>query len=291
MRGILPYMVCGAIVTVVGGAFAKSGSHVVTAQMRANALANVDRYEWAADQQQAAIRAAQPYVEMSDEALWRMVPSQWVPRNCGIHNGTGVGCPNCGKEILNVREPQMYMRYAYDRAEHPWKLKCKNCGTLFPSNDYGAFHRSGLDDRGEFDPERADKGLLHNPEHPDPNDPDHMLWVDDGYGLAYSGETLTIIAHYTYSLWRECINATRALAHAWTVTGDPIYAHKAGVLLSRFADIYPNIDYQGFVAANGWGISDGGSKKGHDPRSDLGDADGIEALVGLRRGLRADARG
>lgn len=239
---------------------AKTASHIVTAQMRANALSNVEKFDWAAGQQASAVRAARPYVEMSDEDLWRMLPSQYVPRNCGIHNTAG--CPNCGEEILNVKEPQMYMRYEYDRAAHPWKLKCKNCGTLFPSNDFGAYYRSGLDDRGEFDPERADDSLLFNPEHPDANDPDHRKWVDDGYGLDYDGETLTFIAHYTYYLWRECTDATEKLARAWALTGDPIYAHKAAVLLDRFADLYPNIDYQGFVAANGWGISDGGSHMG-----------------------------
>ncbi len=68
---------------------AKSGSVIVTAQMRANALANVERYDWATAQQQRAISAAARWVEMSDEDLWRMVPSQWVPRNCGVHKTAG----------------------------------------------------------------------------------------------------------------------------------------------------------------------------------------------------------
>ncbi len=260
MRCELIILLMAASLLATSGAFAKTGSHIVTEQMRANALANVERYDWAAAQQQRAIKATQQYVEMTDEQLWRMVPSQYVPRNCGVHNTAG--CPNCGDEILNVKEPQMYMRYAYDSQERPWKLTCKNCGTAFPSNDFGAFYRSGLDERGEFDPERADPSLLHHPDHPDPNDPDHKKWVDDGFGLQSEGETLTIIAHYTYWLWRECMDATRALARAYTLTGDPVYAHKAGVLLDRFADVYPNIDYNGFVAANGWVISDGGSKQG-----------------------------
>ncbi|MFW6438112.1 MAG: heparinase II/III domain-containing protein, partial [Armatimonadota bacterium] len=260
MRFGLLLVLFGATILAAGAAFAKTGSHIITEEMRKNALRNIERYEWAADQQGAAVRAAEPYVEMSDEELWRMLPSQYVPRNCGVHDTAG--CPNCGDEILNVKEPQMYMRYEYDRAANPWKLKCKNCGTLFPSNDFGAYYRSGLDDRGEFDPELADRSLLFNPEHPDPNDPDHTKWVDDGYGLESEGETLTIIAHYTYWLWRECTDAASKLSHAYNLTGDPIYAHKAGVLLDRFADLYPNIDYNGFVAANGWGISDGGSNQG-----------------------------
>ncbi len=237
---------------------AKTGSQIVTAEMRANALGNVEQYEWAKAQQQRAINEAKKYVEMSDEELWRMVPSQWVPRNCGIHQTAG--CPNCGEEIFKVKAVG-YSRYAYNSQEHPWKLQCKNCKTWFPANDYGAYYPSGLDERGEFDPEKADKSLLFNPEHPDANDPDHMKWVDDGFGLKYGEDTLTFIAHYTYWLWCEVSGAAEKLARAYALTSDPLYAHKAAILVDRFADIYPNIDYS-FVARSGFGISDGGSHKG-----------------------------
>ncbi|MFP3904568.1 MAG: hypothetical protein ACLFWB_10045, partial [Armatimonadota bacterium] len=257
----LSVVILGILVMSCGHfTYAKTASHMVTAQMRQNAQSNIEQYDWAQQQRDRAVNAAEKYVQMSDEEVWRMVPSQWVPRNCGIHKTAG--CPNCGDEILNVRQPQMYMRYDYDREEHPWKLKCKNCGTLFPANDYGAYYRSGLDDRGEFDPELADESLLFNPDHPDANDPDHRKWVDDGFGLDYDGETLTFIAHYTYNLWRECNRAAEALARAYALTGDPKYAHKAAILIDRYADVYPNMDYEGFVAKNGWGISDGGSNKG-----------------------------
>ncbi len=252
-------LVVGAIFGCLTTASAKTGSHIVTAQMRANALANVEKYDWAKAQQQKAINLAKPYVEMSDEELWRMVPSQWVPRNCGVHNTAG--CPSCGDEFFKIRDVG-YRRYAYNSKKHPWKLQCKNCKTLFPANDYGAYYRSGLDERGEFDPEKADKSLLFNPDHPDPKDPEHKKWVDDGFGLKYGEANLTIIAHYTYLLWSETMSAAQKLAHAYALTSDPIYAHKAAILVDRFADIYPNIDYRGFVAKNGWGISDGGSHMG-----------------------------
>lgn len=240
------------------GAGAKTASHIVTAQMRQNALANVEKHEWAKTQQQRAVGAAAALVAMSDEELWRMLPSQWVPRNCGVHQKAA--CPNCGEEFFKIKEVS-YNRWAYNSKEHPWKLQCKNCKTFFPANDYGTYYESGLDDRGEFDPEKADKSLLFNPEHPDPNDPDHLKWVDDGFGLKYGDDTLTFIAHYTYWRWTECIRAVSLLTNAYALTSDPVYAHKAGVLLARFADIYPNIDYS-FVAKNGWGISDGGSHQG-----------------------------
>ena len=246
--------VCACLTT----ASAKTGSHIVTAKMRANALANVEKYDWAKSQQQVAISYAKKYVEMSDEELWRMVPSQWVPRNNLLTlRGKPVdrGCPNCGAVAYNA--------YAYDSKNHPWKLQCKGCKTFFPANDYGAYYASGLDDRGEFDPEKADKSLLFNSEHPDPKDPDHRKWVDDGFGLNNGDEILTYVAVYTHRLWSETIAAAEKLARAYALTSDPIYAHKAGVLLDRYADVYPNIDYFAIVGSrSGWDISDGGSHKG-----------------------------
>ena len=59
--------------TVGSPGHAKTASHIVTAEMRANALANVERYEWAKAQQEQAVNAARKYAEMSDEELWRDV--------------------------------------------------------------------------------------------------------------------------------------------------------------------------------------------------------------------------
>ncbi len=268
LKAILVLVFAVAIVACGRGqSLAKTASHIVTAQMRANALANVEKYDWAKSQQQQAINAAQKYVEMSDEELWRMVLSQWVPRE--LHVNRGCGCPNCGDEFFKIKEFG-YLRWEHDIEKHPWKLKCKNCGTLFPSNDYGAYYESGLDGRGEFDPEKADKSLLFNPDHPDPEDPNHRKWVDDGFGAKYEDNTLAFVARCAYLQWLPSISASRTLARAYTLTGEPIYAHKAAVLLDRYADVYPNIDYS-FISGHGsylngkqyaWNISDGGSGRG-----------------------------
>ncbi len=235
--------------------------------MRANALANAEKYEWAESEQQSAIDYAQKYIEMSDEELWRMVLSQWVPRE--LHVNRGCGCPNCGDEFFKIKEFG-YLRWGHDIEKHPWKLKCKNCGTLFPSNDYGAYYESGLDDRGEFDPDKADQSLLFNPDHPDPKDPDHKKWVDDGFGAKYQDNTLAFIARCAYLQWLRSMSAINTLARAYALTSEPIYAHKAAVLLDRYADVYPNIDYS-FISGHGsylngkqyaWNISDGGSGRG-----------------------------
>ena len=244
---------------------AQTGSHMITAQMRANALANVEKHDWAKKLQQNHIGGVRRYVEMSDEELWRIVPSQWVPRNLHVLHMYGKtqtsGCPNCGKGLFKVKG-HAYNLWAHGINSHPWKLKCKNCGTLFPSNDYGAYYESGLDDRGEFDPEKADKSLLFNPAHPDPEDPDHKKWVDDGFGLKNGDDTLTVVARCCWLLWGRAMVAADNLARAYVLTSDPIYAHKAAILLDRYADVYPSIDYSFVAKQKGWGISDGGSRKG-----------------------------
>ena len=47
-----------------------------------------------------------------------------------------------------------------------------------------------------------------------------------------------------YGQWKQAIvNGIRQLAAAYLVSGEPAYAHKAGVLLDRVADLYPTFDF------------------------------------------------
>jgi len=221
---------------------AKECSRLVTAEMRENALANVARYDWAAKQQKAAVSAARPWAELSDDELWNLVPSQELPR--AIHTNKEVGCPNCGKGIV----PFGNYPWKLDPWKHPWKLTCPNCGAVVPKNDFGAFYKSALDERGMFRKDLGDRSLLFNAEHPDPDDPLHKLYVDDGYGMIdENGNRDTMIAYYVHwAQWNNLIFAgLKNLARAYTLTGDPRYAHKAAVLLDRIADVYPEMDYAG----------------------------------------------
>jgi hypothetical protein len=66
-----------------------------------------------------------------------------------------------------------------DALKRPWTMQCPHCKELFPKNDFAKFYRSGLNKQNVFDPQRADRSLLFNAEHPDPSDPlqrrDHPL--------------------------------------------------------------------------------------------------------------------
>jgi len=118
---------------------------------------------------------------------------------------------------------------------------CPHCRELFPKNDFEKFYRSGLDERNVFDPNRADRSLLFNAEHPDPADPLHKFAVDDGEGYVDGEKRWRFIGAYLiYGQWKKAIvDGIISLSAAYAVTGDKAYAHRAGVLFDRVADLYP----------------------------------------------------
>jgi hypothetical protein len=197
---------------------------------------NAARFPWAAAAQKQIVDAAAPWMKRSDEELWSLMFGNTIHRAWQVwSNGY---CPVCHKSV------PMYS-WAMDALGHPWKARCPHCGELFPKNDFGAFYRSGLDDRGIFDPKRANRSLLFNTDHPDPADPLHSFGVDDGEGYVEGDHRWRFIGAYLiFGQWKQAIvDGIRKLAAAYVVTGDAAYAHKAGILLDRVADIYPTMDF------------------------------------------------
>jgi len=133
-----------------------------------------------------------------------------------------------------------------DALAERWKLACPNCGEKFPKNDFESYYLSGLDRHGIFDPDLADKTLLYNSEHPDEDDPHHHFGVDDGEGYAEGDRRWRFIGYYLIrGQWKQLVlGGLSALAQAFLLTGQRVYAHKAGVLLDRVADLYPLFDYK-----------------------------------------------
>lgn len=242
-RILLILSLIAILITLASSGWAKQCSRLVTQQMRKNALKNAEKFDWAAQDQQNAIDSAQRYIEMSDEDLWKLIPSQDVPR--GIHTNNIVGCPNCGDGIV----PYGNYPWICDFRDRPWKIECPNCGEVYPKNDFGAFYESALDEHGFFRRELGDRSLLFNAEHPDPNDPLHDVYVDDGYGMKdEEGNTHYAIAYYTqWGLWRKLYSVMSVLARAYTLTSEPIYAHKCAVMLDRVADVYPEMRIRPFA--------------------------------------------
>lgn len=185
---------------------------------------------------QAVVERAQPWCEMTDGQLWDLMFGPAITRSWMVwSNGW---CPDCKASV------PMY-EWKMDALGRPWKTACPHCGGLFPKNDFAAFHRSGLGTDGVFDPAQADRALLFNTEHPDPADPLHAFGVDDGDGYVDGEHRWRFIGAYlVYGQWKQAVvGGINNLAAAYVLTGDPVYAHKAGILLDRVADLYPSFDF------------------------------------------------
>lgn len=235
------------------GPSAKKASVTVTTEMRANAARNAERYEWAAKRRDATVRAAKRWVEMSDEALWLLPASQDMPRDNTV-NRKGDGCPACGKEHFNA--PYNPSRWLIDIDKHPWQVECANCGQRFPTNDFAAYYESALDEHGFFRLGKGDPKFLEPTQNGG-----NPAWVDDGTGIEVDGKKWFAAAGYASRLWRKLIDVVHNLARAYALTDDPKYAHKAGVLLDRIADMYPDMDFNPHYR-RGMEFSSGGSGRG-----------------------------
>ncbi len=224
---------------------AKTASTFYGQQVRARALRNAKRYDWAQQLQQTAIEQAKPWIEQSDDDLWHLIFSHDVFRSLAVNLDRG--CPNCGKGIYQGRAPHAWpwIRWV---AGHRWKMQCPNCGELFPKNDFEAFYKSGISaEDGFFHHDLADRSLLFNADHPDPKDPRHQWCVDDGRGWQRvpggpKERDWFIANHAGFGLWQQISQAIRSLADAYALTSKPVYAHKCTILLDRLADEFPNYD-------------------------------------------------
>ena len=211
-------------------------------RLTAQAIANAKKYPWANQLRKTIIHRAEYWAKLSDEQLWQMMFGATLLRS--HHVWSSGYCPAC-------RKPAPMYDWKIDPVQHPWKVQCPHCRRLFPTNNFHKFYRSGLDEHGVFQPHRADRTLLVNPEHPDPSDPLHTFGVDDGTGYFDGVRRWYFIGAYLkYGQFEDLVlEGITNLAAAHTVTGDKLYARKAAILLDRVADLWPTFDYatQGLV--------------------------------------------
>lgn len=203
----------------------------------AKAQSNADKHPWAGEIRRKIVERAQPWMKFSDDVLWEMMFGNTIKRSWMVwSNGH---CPACKKPV------PMYS-WRIDALKRPWKVRCPHCKEDFPKNDFRKFYVSGLDERGIFDPKLTDRSLLFNADHPNPKDPLHLFGTDDGEGFVRGRKRWRFVGTYLiYGQWKQLVvNGICNLAAAHVVTGDPRYAHKAGVLLDRVADLYPTFDFR-----------------------------------------------
>ena len=210
-------------------------------ELMSRARVNAQAYPWASEALKDIVARAQPWIGLSDDELWSLMFSHTLERAWMVWSDGH--CPACKNDVV------MY-NWKINAWKHPWKLQCPNCGQFFPKNDFHKFYLSGLDENGIFQHNLADRSLLYNTEHPDPADPLHEFGIDDGQGYSDGRHTWHFIATYlVYGQWKQVVLAgIENLADAYVVTGDPVYARKAGILLDRVADLYPAFDFH----TQGW---------------------------------------
>ena len=209
---------------------------------------NIRKYDWAKQQQADAVEKARFWMEKSDDEVWEMMFGHTLRRS--YHVWSDGYCPDCGK-------PMPTKTWLVDAKKHPWKVQCPHCKTLFPKNDFYAFYKSGLDEKGIFRYELADDTLLTYDDTPGDCESIYRGGgaVDDGEGAApgwfKQGQRWYFIAHYLVEgQWRQLVvGGISSLTSAYLMTGDTAYAHKAAILLDRVADVLPNFSYirQGLV--------------------------------------------
>jgi oligo-alginate lyase len=215
---------------------AKEGSALYPPSLVASLHEKAETLPWVGAVRERIVAKAAPWREMSDDALWDMVFGHTITRSWMVwSNGH---CPTCKASV------PMYT-WKMDAMGHPWKTQCPHCEAWFPKNDFEAYYRSGLDGGGVFDGALANRDLLFNAEHPYPTDPLYQFGVDDGEGYVDGENRWRFIGCYLiYGQWKQgIVEGVRTLSAAYLMTGDVVYAHKAGVLLDRVADLYPNFDF------------------------------------------------
>lgn len=227
---------------VLGGvrcAFAKDDMVLYSEDEVAQVRANIAKYDWAKAECDRVLKICEPWMARSDEEIWSLVTGQAIPR--GIHVNPMLGCPSCGRDVYS------FGNYPWKVSlDKPFKLECPSCSEVWPKNDFDAFRKSGLGKNGVFDRSLADESLLFNTEDPD-GERKHFA-VDDGMGwIEENDERWWFIAYYShYCTWTEIPAAVTALAQAYIYTGDVAYAHKGAILLDRIADVYPEMDLDGY---------------------------------------------
>ena len=185
----------------------------------AQARANVAKYPSAKAVADSIVKVADEWVTWDDQKLTGLIASAVVPRDWGV-SGTS-RCPECGKQLSDANNKP---GWKID-PKRPFKVICSECGAVFPTNDYETYYRSGFKTKIGWDTKYVDDGWGWT----DPKTGEKQWWV------AYAN-------HWT--MHGTLYPAMHALGRAYLLTGDKRYAHKALVLLHRYAEVYPEMDYE-----------------------------------------------
>jgi len=223
----------------------KTRSTIYTAEKIRQARENIKKYDWAKKMRNVAVSVADSYLKLGNDYLWSLITSQALPRSYAVNQD--MGSPVTGKGIDTFGQ----FPYKIDPVARPWKIIDPSSGYQFPTNDFAAYYKSGLNASGKFDPGRADKRYLVNKLYPEKG----ATWgVDDGYGwVDDQGNRFTFIAYYNHELWNDFIfKVLINLRDAYLYTGNQKYADAGIIMLDRIADLYPEMDTSAFKWEDGY---------------------------------------
>lgn len=194
----------------------KDKRQLLTDEQIALARQNVTTYPAAKTIADQIVAQANAWLEWTDADVRQLIPSWKVPRAFDV--GTE-GCPKCGKAI---HEKGGTYPWIID-VHAPFKIKCPVDGSVYPSNDFDKYYRSGFTDKRFLEGE----------------------YSDDGWGWVNAeGKRQWFVAHACHWLWmNHIIPGVLNLSRAYVLTGDPRYAHKTVVMLDRIAEVYPGMDH------------------------------------------------
>ena len=245
----------------------KTGRTLYTPDKIRNLHKNIENLAWAKERRDGILAQAQLYLDCGAERLIRDIPPQQIPRSYAVNQEHG--CLSCGREMMRYGQTG----WIIDVVEHPWKVKCPHCGKLYPSNDFEAFYKSGLDEQGSFSYDRADRGLLVNELYPEKG---RGFAVDDGRGWLADPEDpatmrYTFIPYYVLlTVWsagrkaREALGlqAVKTLAEAYLITGDRKYGFPAAGMYYKMALLYPTLDGSVYPVKDGYKLAHGHTNLG-----------------------------
>lgn len=177
---------------------------------------NLMRYEEARSVRDKILKAADPWLMRPDSAIVAIMPDARVPRAFDLNPK---GSPVHGDTVFKVGG---FYPWIVD-PDRPLQVKSPIDGQVFPSNDYLAYYKGGFKDKSGLD----------------------RTYADDGWGwIAPDGERYWFVAYANQWMWKGHIEPAFAdLAHAYLLTGDKRYAHKAAVMLYRLGEVYPSMDH------------------------------------------------
>jgi len=135
----------------------KKDSTYYTAEKRANAKRNAERYDWAKSEIRGTVTAADKYLN-NWEAYYSLmvpkgIPSSFTPT---YRNDPGwYVCHYCGVELSGDEQTSGHSAFSISPIVNPWKVQCNNCKRIFPTNDFALLYERGRDAEGHYDVERA----------------------------------------------------------------------------------------------------------------------------------------